>query len=304
MHRNVREGPARQGTPHLVGWVLPLISAIMSTTGATYAGALLPLDPAENPDRNLHLALWVLIALLGLVLLAATQFLASRREKQRNIEVVKFNNALSGLHDALADLVKSDKDMDARREFFRAAVRQGTSLLPFDGVRVCVYELDAKEEEDTEDESRYLKLVEFSGRPDSPRPAFMPDTSHGWALIEAALNQTQVTVSDRKNTSVPIDYNDGTVWRSYFVVPLVDSSHRSRGVLTVDTQDPARFSILDVTVARTLARLIVIGMDELYGAAKNPGPEVSGVEAKLKELRVQDEAPLADAGDQKDGERK
>jgi hypothetical protein len=278
----VSNGPRRPGIDHLWGWGIPALGSLVTSAGSIFLGFALSLDDSSYHDKGLQLFGWAALGLGGLGCIAVAQYMSLRNRSRETASLQRFNDELGGLYRAFGELARSRKRRQQRDEFFKAAVRQGHALLPLTGARVCVYILDSN---DDETGTPYLKLVDFAGRADQPRAEFSPDTVHGKALIDAAIAMEQITVSRRETSPVPLDYSDGSVWRSFFVVPLVDFNHSSRGVLCVDTRERTQFTEVEVAIARNLASLIVIGLGELYDAAVDTQPEVSELLRTLERLR-------------------
>ncbi|MFJ6171707.1 GAF domain-containing protein [Curtobacterium sp. NPDC092190] len=224
-----------------------------------------------------------LLTLLGIFLVGLPQVLSQRRARRLAKQMTDYNDGLSSVHEGLARLLQSDRRRSARNEFFRAMLQGAVGLFGLRGARVCVYLLDGREDDAQEasDADFYLKLQDYAGRNDVPRSSFHPDTDYGAAIIEAAIQQRQVTVSNRYATSVPLNYHTGTVWKSFFVIPLAGKDHVARGVLTVDTRESTVFTEEDITVGYLVARLIGVGVEEIYDAANEARPDAAMTIAQL-----------------------
>lgn len=268
--------------------------------GATAVGGLvLTLGSAGlGASISVGLSFWILMSAVvvvgGVFLVAWPQVKSRGREKRRARAVTDFNDGLSSLYSALSRFLRVAPTQEAREAFFKSTLEAATGLFAMDGIRVCVYILDSDDDLDG-DKDRFLRLEDSAGRSDPPRRQFMPGTEHGDALIDATVAGRQVTVHSRENTGdFKIDYHSGTVWRSFFTIPLSWKDAAVGGVLTVDRREETKFTSEDITIGWTVARLLLIGLDKLYGAAKNTGPEVSEAMDKLNavgEERSSEEAP-------------
>lgn len=271
-----KNSPVQKSTPALWAWWMPILSAVASLGGSLTLGLnLRSAEPWGQP------ATWIggIVALLGIVGSVSIQVEARRRNKRGSQDVVKFNDALSDLHDTLADLLRSERDDEARKVFFKTVVRLCPNLFAMSGVRVCIYELEAGESEESDE--IYLRLITSAGRRDQPRREFRGDTEHGRAAIAAAQRNEPICVHDPARTDHPVQRDEKAIWKSFFLTPLRDES-RHRGILTVDTRETTNFTYEDLAIAETVARLIVLGMTELVGAARETQPEVEQAMTRIK----------------------
>ena len=261
------------------------------TTGLLLSG-LGPLGVGQSfrlmndvDPRFLNLAwLSALAWLVGIGVAVSNQVVNKRRERKGAGDLTGFNDNLSDVHKAIADLLKSKRDGAARDAFFGTMVRKANSLFQLDGVRVCVYELEEDQPENKgEDPTIILRLIASGGRSDDPRGEFTRETLHGSAAIDVSLGTSYVSVSDPHNSDHPVQRDPNAEWRSFFAVPLRDK-HKPRGLLTIDTRTPTQFRDEDVAIARTIGGLLVLGMSELLEAAVETLPEVTKAMELLAEL--------------------
>lgn len=265
-------------------YLAPSLAAVSSAFGGVALGYAVPLIGKTNAQPD-----WVwggaLGLFLGVGLTIATQVNASKREKMRRKGVINFNDALSDVQRAVATLLRSRSDREAKERFFSTVVTKGSALFSIDGVRVCIYELDEADEEAAD--KQYLRLVDFGGRPDEPRTEFRADTEHGKAAIKLANGTTHVRIPDPKRSKYPVDRHPSAIWKSFAAVPLRDQ-HSPRGMLTVDTREKTVFTTEDMVVAQTLGTFLVLGMTELAEAANETAPEMKAAADRLHRLRQND----------------
>lgn len=259
-----------------VGGLLLIIGPFLIAAGQTAASA-------KTPDTSV--GFWwcggIVVILGGIALTAVNQVLAHRRESSRAVGLTVYNDSLSDLHKAIEDLLRSSRDPFHRSIFFTAVVRSASSLMPQDGMRVCVYELDSSEGESASAGGEtYLRLVDSGGRSDQPRKEFLPSTPHGAAAIEAAQGRTPVCVHDWEATDHRVQRESGSVWQAFIAVPL-HSGTEPLGLLTFDTRAKTTFTEEHAAIAQTAAFLVALGMTELADGATVTADEVRDVHSLL-----------------------
>ncbi|MFT2750153.1 hypothetical protein ACMT9U_11275 [Clavibacter sp. Sh2036] len=263
-------------------WGCTAIGTLVLTVGSALLGSAV--SASDGPDKAFHILSTSVVTAAGIWLLILPQRKSAQRDRLRSKAVTDFNDGLSSVHAALAQLLKRRNELRAQQDFFRNTLEGASRLFSMDGLRLCVYILDGKDDVADGELGKHLRLADHAGRNDPPRPTFEPDTEYGAALIDATVGRRQMTVSDRNASTFAIDFHDGTVWRSFFTIPLYGRETSTAGVLTVDTRDPTIFTKEDITVGWTVASLLMMGLDEVYGAAKDTEPEVSDVQRMLIEL--------------------
>lgn len=271
-------------------WGALSLGIILSAAGPLLVGQGLRLDPAKTGALAPNL-LWTggVVWLSGITLGIFNQVVNKKRERKRARDLTGFNDDLSDVHKAVADLVRSERDSIARKAFFSAVVNKASALFSLEGVRVCVYELEDVDV-DVERSDNYLKLIDHGGRSDEPRVEFRTDTVHGRAAVTLAQGTSHICVPDPKRSTHAVERSPQAVWQSFFAVPLRDN-HTPRGLLTVDTRKRSAFTEEDVAIARTVGAFIVLGMSELVGAAIDTRPEVKQAIDQLQ--NESDDAPAA-----------
>lgn len=283
MDRRSTEVSQDSGTGWWQLWGAAALGGLLLVVGPFLIGAGQDAATAEKPDTSV--GYWMVcgaVAILGgIAVTAVNQVLAYRREKKRSVGLTGYNDALSDLHKAVEDLLRSDRDPTNRAVFFNAVVRSAGSLLPQESVRVCVYELDSNEGDDRSAEpSTYLRLVDYGGRSDPPRKEFVPSTPHGAAAIHVAQGRTPVCVHDWENTGHRIQREPGSAWEAFIAVPL-HSGSESLGLLSFDTRAKTTFTEEHAAIARTAAFLVALGMTELVDGAVVTADEVREVRSAL-----------------------
>ncbi|MHA7209670.1 hypothetical protein [Arthrobacter sp. MDT1-65] len=282
-----------------------LVLAILLTTAGS---SVIAFGSREGGDP--HFIVWgALLVLLAATLTVTNQVRAKRQarraEEKRSAHLTRFNDNLSSMISVFVELLKSDHDAKASDQFFSAAVRQAQALVSYEGVRVCVYELELIETLGRVDESdddgsarveepeRYaLNMKAFAGRADHPRAYFTQDNEHGKAVIGIALGNTAVPISDPKLASITVDRADDAVWCSTLLIPLRDGK-KSKGIMMIDTRDPVAFTSEDKAIGWTIATIIALGMGTLVQGGRETAAEVT--EARKRLVALAFDANLASA---------
>lgn len=228
----------------------------------------------------------VALIICGAILVVWQQRALHKAIQRDNLSVRNYNDALSGLHRAVSNLLTGRSENADRKEFFRAVVSAASHLFPFQGVRVCVYQLEGAESEADENKLEALRYVASGGRHDEPRREMTAATKHGQASIKIAKG-TQYRCVEDPRSSDEVDYPRGTTWESFLQVPLLLEG-RSLGLLSIDTREKVRFSDQHVSIAQAAASLIVLGMTELIRAAEETAPEVRGVQELLRQIALRE----------------
>ncbi|OUE23617.1 GAF domain-containing protein [Clavibacter michiganensis] len=265
-------------------WIAPAITAILSIGGSLALGyALRATEPLGEP----LLTLGIIGTFGGIGLGIAVQASSKRNETKRAKGITLFNDSLSSIHSALSTLLKSKRGNEERKVFFDAIVHGADKLFSLEGVRVCIYELDSRESEDGPvGDDEYLRLVGKGGRADLARESFENTSPHGKSAINAAKGTGAICVHDPDNSDHVVKREPNASWKSFFLIPLRGSGS-SRGMLTIDTRGRTRFTAEDVAVGQTVARLVVLGMEELVEAATETRPEVTRAVSDLGLSRSQ-----------------
>lgn len=259
-----------------LGGLLLVVGPFLISAGQTAAAS-------ETPDTSVGFWYCVGVAAIlgGIALTAVNQVQSNRREQRRSVGLTAYNDALSGLHKAVGDLLRSDRDPTSGAVFFKSVVASASSLLPQESVRVCVYALDSNEgDNSTNEPSAYLKLVDYGGRSDQPRKEFLPSASHGLAAVLVAQGRTPVCVHDWKNTQHDIQRESGSAWEAFISVPIRLGSE-SLGLLSFDTRTKTDFTAEHAAIARTAAFLVALGMRRLADSAAATTQEVKNVRTAL-----------------------
>lgn len=263
----------------LYAWVLPVLAIL----AAAFVPVLWDLEPIANLEQRLKSLPSLASAVLLLVAVALTvvQGVHSTKESRRIRGTLEtFNHALGDTVRALGYLIDSDKGPLDREAFFRSMVSEAKAVIPLESPRVCVYELEAADEESGEED--FLRLTTFGGRLDPPRSRFEGNTEHGQAAIQVAKGTVLKCVDDHRKAPIQVDRDPDAVWHSFMMVPLHVDGY-PRGLLTIDTTKATTFSLEQMAVARTVGRFIEIGMKGVSEAARMTDPEVRSVRSQLSE---------------------
>lgn len=306
-------------------WGALLISLIMAAAGTTMVGFAtrgVGAPPPTDPNAQIPQVDWLLLSwgvgLLGVSFTCnITNQVKNRNhtkelDAKRGAHLTRFNDELSSVIEVFIELLQSDNDEKAGQRFFQSAVREARRLVSYDGVRICVYQLEDHENEqaeraertDTSDaqstevsgpaedakiasdqSSRVVLLVRkaYGGRGDPPRPRFTPDTDHGKAVIAVAHGTSTVRIDDPEASPMPTDRNAGAVWSSALLVPLIQD-HEPKGILMIDTREPVKFTSEDVSIGWTIATIIALGMGSLFRGGTETKTEAADARKQLAAL--------------------
>lgn len=205
-------------------------------------------------------------------------------EQKRNAHLTRFNDELASVISVFVELLRSEKDEESSKRFFSSAVRESRHLIGYPGTRVCVYQLELQEVDDSADapavdeEVWLLVRKAYGGRADPPRLNFTPDTDWGKTVIDIAKGTTAVPIPDPAEKDFHINRNSDAVWCSTLLVPL-KYDHENKGILMIDTRDPVDFTNEDISVGWTIASIIALGM----GSLVTGGQDTSGGVAELRQ---------------------
>ena len=253
-------------------------------SAAVVLAAALPIvfeaTPAEWPDKFADPWVYVFVAAaIGTVVLTIVQgVLAQRRRSATQAGLSHFSHALGDTVAAVRTLVESEGTHADRQRFLEAMASEAKSLVPLETPRICVYVLEAPDEEDSHD---YLKYVTHKGRTDPPRTEFLPDQAHGSAAIAVAKGNTHRCIDDwRKSDSTlsPIDRDPDALWRSFIIMPI-RASGNPWGALMIDTIRLTRFTNDQIAICQAVARFIELGLERVEEASDDTGPEVAAARA-------------------------
>ncbi|MDO4258093.1 MAG: hypothetical protein Q4C87_01080 [Actinomycetaceae bacterium] len=249
------------------------------------------------------------IAVISLLAIASATYEVWREKKNEQIErnrsrhIVKFNDELNGIIDALIKLARSERNEFAARQFIQTVLTAAVRLFPEDGLRICLYSLevpltDMESEDGQERESSFLPdgqencflhLVACGGRPDRPRSDFTQKTSWGRHAIEIARGHisrpfTDVPVVDGDGSEFQIDRRAGAVWKSYMQFPVVGQNQQCLGTLMIDSRDRIVWTIEHQAIGSTVARVLAQGLEDLSLGADDPIPESAHLKDSLAGL--------------------
>lgn len=267
----------------LFDWIVPIVTLAL--------GVAAPIiwDGALSGKTDWYKSPWAL--LFGAVVIAAAVLTfvqgahSTRRDVAERQGLAKFNSCLTDTIKAFADLVDSKHGNQARDAFLDRVVSDTKSVMPLLEPRICVYELEGRDESEPGQDSpdvRGLTLVTYGGRGDRPRPTFTSDTKHGAAAIQNALGYRPKYVDNPADAGFAVDTSDEPMWKSFIAVPL-EVGGEPRGLMTIDTKKQTRFTDDHMAIAMTIARLIEIGMAKVEVRAQRRAPNVASVLTSLGE---------------------
>ena len=260
----------------ILDWALPVAAVVLA--------AALPIvfeaTPNEWPKKFADPWIYVFfgLALATGVLTIFQGVLAQRRRNATQTGLSQFSHALGDTVAAVRTLVESEGTHRDRQRFLEAMASEAKALVPLETPRICVYVLEAPDDEDSHD---YLKYVTHKGRTDPPRTEFLPDVPHGRAAIAVAKGNTHRCIDDwRKNDSTlsPIDRDPDALWRSFIIMPI-RASGKPWGALMIDTVRLTRFTNDQIAICQAVARFIELGLQRVEEASDDTRPEVAAAMA-------------------------
>jgi GAF domain-containing protein len=266
----------------ILDWVLPL--------AAVFLAAALPIvfdaTPATWPEKFKDPWIYVFgglgVSTVVLTILQAVLSQTHRSSAQRGLS--HFSHALGDTVAAVRELVESDGTHVDRQRFLESMASEAKSLVPLDTPRICVYVLEAPDDEDGHD---YLKYVTHKGRIDQPRPLFLPTDNHGQDAIAVAKGNTHRCVDDSNKLSagpIHVQRDADAMWRSFIIMPL-RANNKPWGALMIDTVKQTHFTQDQIAVCQAVARFIELGLRRVEEASDDTGPEVLAAIAAFKSER-------------------
>lgn len=259
-------------------WAVPVLAVI--TAGA--APILWDLAPEHARTTSPYFYLFLLCSALAVVSVIAQGTLGSRKSVAIRKSVADYNHKLTDTIRALQRLIQSNNDDNARRAFFDSIVSEAKSLMPLEAARICVYDLEAIDTGEDEEQQLYLRLASHGGRGDLPRTEFTSETPHGEAAIAVATGTALKCVDDPSKEGDSIHREPNALWESFLAVPIRSGS-RPLGMVTIDTTRKTQFTSDHQAVALTIGKFIELGLSSVAEAAADPKPELSDLLVKLGE---------------------
>jgi len=266
---------------HFWSWGALLLALVLAAAGTTGIGVALKISSGAAAGV---MVASIVVVLLGFSLNVANQVRNKRQakldEQRRTKHLTRFNDELSSVLQVVVELLESKQDEESSARFFASAIREARHLFSYDGVRICVYKLDAAERDERDADQPdlvFLHLEAFGGRGDHPRAEFREDSAHGSEVIATAQGNIAVPISDHRTTPRVIDRPEHAVWQSTLLVPLKDGTE-ALGILMIDTRERVTFSPEDISVGWTIATLVALGMGALAGGSYDLRPEVRSIE--------------------------
>lgn len=258
--------------------VLPLLASSAAAT-APFIWSLGPAGTSAHFSHHWSGGATVALAFASLGLLAGQGIWTLAVDSARTRTLENFNNALGDTIQAFSELVDSNMQTRDRHAFLHTIVKEAKSLLPLESARVCLYLLEARDEE--RGAEVHLEYFFHAGRNDHPRMRFQPDQPASRAAIETAKGTTDRLVTDIRRPSAHVQCDPNVVYRSFMQVPL-RAGGEPWGLLTIDTPTRTRFTSEHRAVARTIARFVEIANDRVAAAARDFSPELSALDDALE----------------------
>lgn len=224
---------------------------------------------------------------------------ARDNEARRAAGATRLNDSLAAMHRALGSFIMSDQTLKDARVFFSHFVTIAPRMAPFEGARVCVYQYDTSDDPEVGDTEgaqangspsgprEQLERIDYGGRGDEPREFFYDHTDYGAKLINVAKDKSAFIVDDARYTEFTIDRPSGRSWVSFIAIPL-RYSKTPRGVITIDSREPQRFTSEDAAIGWSIANIAALGMTVIEFASKNTRPETDELLEALRRVDDQD----------------
>ncbi|WP_158370209.1 GAF domain-containing protein [Cellulosimicrobium cellulans] len=282
----------------LRSWVYPVL-AVAAAGGAPMLWDAASNDPQGRWDSPL---VWpaMLVGLAALFFTYKQGTAAMTAVRSSRSTVRDYNHRLADTIKVLGSLPDAKNGPEARREFVETVAREAKAIMDLGGQRICIYELDSGDADDNggaaaagevdgEQGGDFLRLIAKAGRPDQPREIFTTNTPFGAAAIANATGHLTRCYDHSNRDGFPVDRDEESPWASFIAVPLhVDD--RPRGLMTIDTSEDVTFTSDQVSIAKTIACFIEIGMKNSYTAAVETAPEVQNAQARLNLIEAGDPA--------------
>jgi transcriptional regulator with GAF, ATPase, and Fis domain len=265
----------------ILSWLYPVLAAVMAFIAPLLWDAALDDPDGVGASPYLYVGIVLGVGAVVLTVVQGAAATASIRASRRQIS--DFNHKLVDTIKVLGDLPEAENGPKARRDFLHAVTREAKSIMDLPGQRICVYELDSADDEQSSGDdqgARFLRLIAYAGRADQPRERFTTEDQHGADAIANAMSNTAQCYDRAEKPSFVVNRDPNAPWRSFIAVPLhVD--HRPRGLMTIDTTLAMKFTSDHIATAMTIGRFIEIGLKSSYSAAVETAPEVRDVKARL-----------------------
>lgn len=250
--------------------VVPVVTALVAIA-TTVLWELAPTDlgwAALGRGETL-LAIVAALATLVLTFVTGKRALSTRAEARQALSA--FSNSLSGTADAVASLMKSERNLTDCHRFVDSMLREAKDLMPVSQCRATLYSLE--EDEQAEGGGQYLERVGRSkGRSDQARVEFRPDTAHGQAVIRVVMDGKPRFIANHRLREFEIDRDKEAIWRAFCVVPIA-TADGVWGALFLDSDKITLFSREKKHIALAIARFLEIGIELLDSAARDLVPE-------------------------------
>lgn len=281
-------------------WPALLVSGICTAAGPLVASA----GFVVSNDVVSHLLVTggVVLLIVGIAL-ASVQQRKSREhvetvEYHRSRNLTAFNDTHAAMSKAVGDLIRSKQQVSDVEAFFSVSLVSAPSLMPTDGFRICIYQLDRREQEEQSEKSpndseatQILKRVDYGGRADAPRAQFSEETSYGRHLINIAKGTSPWVVSDPEASDYQdiIDRKPASSWRSFLAIPL-KFNQEPRGVITIDSREKIDLTQEHISIGWAISDYITLGMDLGKAGAQDPSPELASIDAAIRIREAQKSA--------------
>lgn len=257
-----------------------------------------------------ELTFGVLIIIVGALIGFLATYLIERQNKARQREqghqLVQFSDKLGDVVRPLLVFLGSKRTKEDSNIILQEVLTAGSNLFSYNGVRLCLYQLDAREEDSSKTdsrsdnqlsgqdkcaiESRYLlQLLTFGGRNDAPRKSFSPECKEGTFAIRNVLDNVSMPVSDLMKFEGDVVKKPGAAWKSFCTFPISDRiGTKKLGLLTVDSRQKVNWTVADQSIGGVICLILAIGMAELELDARDEKPEFDSIRRKLKALAAKE----------------
>ena len=260
---------------------------------------------AFHPENG-PIPLWLVLGILASIG-GAWLTVASQRKSSADAA-----DAVTQVADALAEIFNTftTEETAKGRVFYAMACIRARALVGRPGTRVCVYQLSAEEDEDTdfdmmpvEPPAHSTRLVcdKTEGRGDTAEAILTVDDELGKYAIRAVERAEAVQLIHSAIRRFPDARQSTRAWQSALFVPLIPPEPEARpvGVVRIDSRMPDDFSEADIAIGWAIAKLIGFGMVKAEIEEADTAPEVAQIRALLRALNEGTPQPPGTVGDHK-----
>lgn len=248
-----------------------VVTRIILAGLATAAAAVLGLWPVLGWDATgWRIALWVLFLVFTIftaILQGAELVAKSRREKRQSTLVDRMRREYSiefaSLFGALSDALDKPGERGPFEAFIGDSAEKFLTLVGNDDrcLRVTIYRLDGREDEDTPEDDYRLERIgtRTHGRTDLPRFEFRYTDEVEREVIRALWGRTLIPWPDLTKAA-PAGHDPSKKYQAFYTMPVVSPSNEVKGMITCDSTEVGVLGEQHEQSLRMIAHLVSIGL--------------------------------------------